>query len=56
MGLGGFLGFEKGDLRAYYLGVLVCIGGFLFGYDTGVVSKYYTVSLSYFIYEDANFS
>lgn len=34
-----FSGVPKGDLRAYFVGLLVCIGGFLFGYDTGVVGK-----------------
>lgn len=26
-----------GTLRAYYLGCVVCMGGFLFGYDSGII-------------------
>lgn len=26
----------KGKLRAYWLGAVVCMGGFLFGYDSGM--------------------
>ena len=36
----GLFHVSRGDLRAYYLGFLVCIGGLLFGYDTGVVGLY----------------
>lgn len=27
---------DKGRLRAYWLGSVVCMGGFLFGYDSGM--------------------
>lgn len=27
---------SKGRLRAYWLGSVVCMGGFLFGYDSGM--------------------
>jgi hypothetical protein len=28
---------RAGTLRAYYLGCVVCMGGFLFGYDSGII-------------------
>jgi hypothetical protein len=28
---------RAGILRAYYLGCVVCMGGFLFGYDSGII-------------------
>lgn len=28
---------RAGSLRAYYLGCVVCMGGFLFGYDSGII-------------------
>lgn len=27
---------DKGRMRAYWLGSVVCMGGFLFGYDSGM--------------------
>lgn len=32
-----------GAVRAYWLGVLVCMGGFLFGYDSGIVGGVLTL-------------
>lgn len=29
----------KGMLRAYWLGTCVCMAGFLFGYDSGIIGK-----------------
>jgi len=28
---------HMGAVRAYWLGVVVCMGGFLFGYDSGII-------------------
>ncbi|KAF2721295.1 hypothetical protein K431DRAFT_284911 [Polychaeton citri CBS 116435] len=32
-----------GKVRAYWLGVVVCIGGFLFGYDSGIIGGVLTL-------------
>ena len=29
-----------GTVRAYWLGAVVCLGGFLFGYDSGMSVQY----------------
>ena len=42
---GGSLNLDKGDMhgtrlgavRAYWLGTVVCMAGFLFGYDSGII-------------------
>ncbi|KAF2218774.1 MFS sugar transporter-like protein, partial [Elsinoe ampelina] len=34
----------QGKLRAYYLGAVVCIGGFLFGYDSDIIGGVLTLS------------
>lgn len=40
---------RKGIIRAYWLGTVVCMGGFLFGYDSGIIGmhpRYCVVYLS----------
>ena len=35
-----FEGTSLGKFRAYFYGYFVCIAGFLFGYDTGIVGMW----------------
>lgn len=35
----GFKGTRLGAFRAYFFGFFICLAGFLFGYDTGIVGK-----------------
>lgn len=32
-----------GRVRAYWLGSVICMGGLLFGYDSGIVGKVQTI-------------
>ena len=44
-----FIMTQKGMIRAYWLGTVVCMGGFLFGYDSGIIgihSKHCVVYLN----------
>lgn len=40
-------GTKLGAVRAYWLGTVVCMAGFLFGYDSGIVGKSSTHSLKH---------
>ena len=33
-------GSKLGTVRAYWLGTVVCMAGFLFGYDSGIVGMF----------------
>lgn len=35
----GLKGTRLGAFRAYFFGFFICLAGFLFGYDTGIVGK-----------------
>lgn len=37
---------RAGTLKAYYLGCVVCMGGFLFGYDSGIIGMFDSFLLS----------
>ena len=38
---------RQGNMRAYWLGAVLCIGGFLFGYDSGIIGKAHVTSPSH---------